>query len=112
MRRLINQEMLSPFMDRGGPGAGTPTAQRDRDYIPVVLELFDRTWVRAKLSLPTIREGPRVRPYDLLERPTERTMRFIDVEITTERGSVIRTKSIIILKEAIMLMYEQADEEG
>ncbi len=111
MRRLIDQEMLSPFMDRGGPGTAPPTAQRERDYIPVVLELFDRTWIRAKLSLPIIREGPRVRPYDLLERPTERTLRFVDVEITTERG-VVRTKSIIIQKEAIMLMYEQADEEG
>jgi hypothetical protein len=110
---IVDREMLSPFLDRGGGGspASPPTAQRERDYIPVVLELFDRTWIRAKLSLPTIREGPRVRPYDLFERPTERTMRFVDAEITSERG-VIRTKSLIVLKEAVMFMYEQSEAEG
>jgi len=111
VRGITNQETLSPFLDRGGPASSAPNPQRERDYVPVILELFDRSWVRAKLSLPTIREGPRVRPYDLFERPTERTMRFIDAEITSDRG-VIRTKSLIILKEAIMFMYEESDEIG
>jgi hypothetical protein len=109
---ISQTEMLSPFLDRGaGQPITPPSPQRERDYIPVVLELFDRTWIRAKLSLPTIKDGPRVRPYDLFERPTERTMRFIDAEITGERG-VTRTKSLIVLKEAIMFMYEQSDEGG
>ena len=109
---ITDKETLSPYLDRGVglPPVTPPAPQRERDYVPVVLALLDRTWIRAKLSMPVIRDGPRARPYDLFDRPTERTMRFVDAEITSERGA-IRTKSLIVLKEAVMFMYEAADEE-
>ena len=111
------RELLSPFLDRGGgsssggnPAIPSPMGPyRDREYVPVVMALRERMWLRGRLSMPSVREGPRVRPYDLFDRPTERTLRLIDVEVTTDSGTV-RTKSIVVSKDAVMFMYEEVDE--
>lgn len=101
----------------GSPGRGllfrseerpAPTAyhdHQDREYLPVTLRLVEGTLVEGLLSLPPSKEGVRIRPYDLLERQTERILRLIDARVRNGQDSY-PVRSIAVNKSSVAYMHE------
>ncbi len=82
--------------------------REERRYVPVLLRLPEDTWIEGDLSVPPSRDGIGVRPYDVLERHTERLLRLVNARVRTGTREA-QVRSIAVNKDSVMYIYELSD---
>lgn len=84
-----------------------PLSYQEREYVAVVIHTIDGEEIEGDLSLPKDARGAAIRPFDFLERDTERLLRLRNAVITSRFG---RTKvaALAVNKQAVARMYERA----
>ena len=87
-------------MQAGGRG--------DREYISVALRLTNDSMVEGQLVLPTTGDGIRLRPFDVLERGSDRLLRVVNARVRM-RGRSYAVHEIAVSKASVMFMYELGD---
>ncbi|MDA8186571.1 MAG: hypothetical protein M0T85_00320 [Dehalococcoidales bacterium] len=106
----MKESALSKRMEETSTREQLP-ALEGRDYVHVAIRTIDGEEVEGLLSLTRSHNGARVRPFDYLERSTERLLRLRDVVVRNSEGE-INLEAVAISNAAVARMHEKKDERA